>query len=1185
MQATQKPGGLRAYAEIPEEEDPISATMSFPGELRSGLAAVRSANDYGAVINASPELLLTAPIEELRLLFARFVREAACADRQRREEGMTSTRSQTLDHVLAERLENIGTLSEDDLRVAFTFFEGHAQGKRNEQIVSRARAALMMTDSPASHDAIINRWLKYVFLQLWNNRAVQLPLHFKVERSFSKDELKCILPSFVTCHLDHPSREQASFGFRFTLTTPWHDFSEVDLDGFGQHCLDLSKDRLKRAMLGLPRKRPFTPFTATLRTWRKHGASLGFPYTEEDIRNYLFWAERARRGATDLKPTEFIPGAVDRKLQTIRNGRARYSRRRDAAQVELLDHGNREELKRQILEGEKTLHETKLELIADSVNDPGDIIKYIVIMRRGTGPQRNNYFSRMHAFPFTIWPTWETIFERFLNNRRRSGFEGESTWKTLRLLFQDYICCYLPWWLELHPGIEYAIPLDPSDLHRFGGWTDGIEDETAPLPLLRFFDQVRRGSDRGVFNAFINDVHSFFEFCRGNAHALKLRRQDFQNPVVKEVDRVVVRNPSKTNKNPIPRAVVPYLLRFSYAVEEFFNKLTERLLNVGLSEADRGRLAVIRRGAKGYIPSEWDIDVGFEFNGIQYEIDYIPALVGWDYRLIRGRDDHKILLPQVSALRMVIVALETGIRFQGIQWLCQRTFNSLNGPHLASAELVPLVVSTDKVKEKPWKTIIVRRAHDVLLREEAFQSLMADADVECFVSYERREHSRFAPVMPLFRAAFSDYPISDKTYATAWERLIVAFGHWYAGAVRGAEPLRMWRFEADIDPISRKPREEIHVDGDERRPCCPIKLRLKHTPHSARSTFITSRSVILPIEVTGALVGQSNEATTQHYTVEPESEAAARVLAAANSLWEPDPDNPVHIRADRVNSALRRSFEADRLGTEKAFGFHTLSLLNESTSDTQGITLLRSSGMAQIAFRETHICPVGEQCPSDVLEIIVTPRRCGICPIAVKCVEHVTAIGAKRRVLLEQVREAETVLRIMQERGEPDAAMSDVQERRKLDMLEAEGWRTTLLILEETRRTLAASAPDFFVTGMPDAVRLHLRLVSKHAGPAEFIMHRLVDSHAYTSFETPIMRAQAARLRQRLLSSSEALSAEIGKLDGDPVRAFLSSLSVALQAHGVAPSFKASLATIKEDLLSPPADSGRPDMLEGIQRD
>ncbi|WP_091133633.1 hypothetical protein [Microvirga guangxiensis] len=1144
------------------------------------------ADGHDAVINASPELLLTAPIEELRLLFAQSVHEAVSVDRQFRDMGKTGTRHPPLDKVLAERLANIDTLSEEDLRTAFTFFEGYTQDNKNERVLPRARAALRMANSPVSHDVIVNRWLKYVYFQLWNHRAVQFPLHFKVGTSFSKDELRLLLPPVVTCHLETPQRDMASFGFRFTLTTPWHDFCEVDIDAFGLHCLSLGQDPLRREMLGFRTRQPYTPFTTTLWTWHGYGASRGFQYTEQDIEGYLYWANRARCGATDLKPTEFIPNAAELKLRTKRNVRARYERRRDSAQVELLDGDNHEELKKQILDGEKTLSQVKLELVADRANDPDDIIEYMKMMRRGSGPRRTEYFSRTHTIPTAIWRTWDAIFDRYFDNRRRAGFEETGEWRTLRLLFQDYICCYLPWWLELHPGIEHAIPLDPSVLHRFGGWTDASDDGTAPLPLLRFFDKVRLGSDRDGFNGFIHSVHSFLEFCRGNARVLELRHQDFQNPVVKEVDRVVKRGASKTNKDPIPKAVVPYLLRFAYAIEGFFITLMERSLKVGLGEDEKRLLWNNRRGAKGYVPSEWGVDVGFEFNGTQYRIDFIPALATWDYRFISGRGESggKVLLPQISALRMVIVALETGIRFQGIQWLCQKTFNSLNGPHLEGAELVPLVVNTDKVKDEPWKTIIVRRAHDVLLREEAYQSLMAESVIERLVPYERREHTRFAPILPLFRAAFSDYPIVDNTYATAWERLIVGFGHWYAGAVPGSEPLRMWRFEADTDPITRKPREEIHIDGTERRLCCPIKLRLKHTPHSARSTFISSRSGILSVEVTGALVGQSNAATVHHYTVEPESEAAARILAAANSLWEPDPGNPVHIRADRVNSALRRSFEADRLGTEKAFGFHTLSLLNESTSDTQGITLLRSSGMAQIAFRETHICPVGELCPRDVLEIIVTPRRCGICPIAVKCIDHVTAIGAKRRLLLEQVREAETILRIMQERGEPDAAMADVQERRKLDMLEAEGWRTTLLILEEARRKLAASTPDFFVTGMPDAVRLHLSLVSKHAGPADFIMHRLVDSHAYTSFETPITRAQAARLRQRLLSSSEALSAEISKLDGDPVRTFLSSLGVTLKAHGVAPTFKAALAAIKAD-LPPLANSGSPDLLEGSHGD
>jgi hypothetical protein len=1131
--------------------------------------------DYGLAtqINPTPELLVTAPADSLRTLFAEGVRDAVATDLRYREEGRTNTRRATLDKVLAKRMANIDTLMLEDVRVAFTFFEGYTQDNPRQDIVSAARAALMMEDSPPSHDAIVNQWLKYVYFRLWNHGAVQFPLHFNVGTSFSKEELKLFLPPIVTCHLDHKQREMASFGFRLTLATCWHDFADVDLDSFGAFSLECGRSEVKREQLGMRRKNHYTPFTATLWTWCRYGAAKGFRYSEEDVRDYLYWIERARCGATSLIPSDFMPHAQDRKIQTKKNIRAKYQRRRASAQVDLLDHDNRDDVKKQILKGEKSLFEVKLELAATRVNDPSEILEYIKMLRiKGFGRKsRIPYPLRMHSFPVETWNTWNSVFEEYFERKRRSGYEETAEWNTFRYVFQDYLCCYLPWWLELHPGIDLVIPADPSHFGRYGAWTDGPEDEAAPLPLLRLFDQVRLGSSNDSFNAFIRDAHSFFEYCRGQALMLRLRRQDFQNPVNKEVDRVITRQPSKTNKAPIPSAVLPYLLRYAYAVEGFFLTITERSLGIGLSKDEQRRVSQARREGVGYNPSEWGIEVGFEYQGTYYVIDSVPAVATWDYRSVRSADGppRRVRLPQLSGFRMTIVALETGIRFQGVQWLCQATFNSLNGPHLATAELIPLIVNTDKVRDEPWKTLIVRRAHDVLLREAAFQALMTEADVERRVPYERRDHTRFAPILPLFRAASSDYPVGDRAYAMAWERLIIGFGHWYGRAMPDAEPLRMWRFEPVIDQITGAPREEMYLDDDGSRPCCPINLRLKHTPHSARSTFITSRAGILPIEMTGWLVGQTNKATTEHYTIETELETGAKVLAASNSLWSPDPANPIHIRADMVDSALRKSFEVDRLKTERAFGFHTLSLLNEDLPDLRGIALLRSTAMSRIAFRETHICPVGEICPTDVLEIIVEPRRCGICPLAVKCVDHVTAIAAKRRQLLEQVDEANTVLGIMRQRGEPDSTMNEVQHRRRLDVMEEEGWRTTFLTLEQLREDLQHAAKEVFIAGMPDVVRLHLRLVTVDYEAAAFILHRIVDSYAHTAFETPRTRAQAARLRQRLLSSSEALNGEISMLENDPVKAFVASLSVALKARGIEPTFRAALERVRSELALP----------------
>ncbi len=1118
------------------------------------------------VINPSPHLVAYGKIEDLRAAFVKHVRSASQFDMARRDAGETTTNAPTLETVLAERLRTIDAMRREDFVDAFLLFEGYSQGAHDENLLAKALPALSLANPKKSHMTVLNRWLKRVFISLWNDRLVLFPLSFRLGSSFTKSELRTMLPPLAACFLDAPDREGTAFGIGLTLSTNWKTFADIDLDHFGAFSMQLGEDHIKRGMLGLRARNPYSRFTAALKQWSRSGAGQGFRYGDRDVANYFYWLDLARRCATTLKFSEFLPEAEERRKTVKETGKIKATRRLAAAQVELIDHEDRQSLRQAIMDGTKSLREVRFEAAAGKVARPEDILVYAKMVRgKGNGRTFGEaYPGRMHAFPDRVWSRWSDTFERWTAFKKRQGFEHIAGWDTVRYVFQDYLCLYLPWYAELL-GEELRLPADPAEFGRFGHWVEE-QQLNGPLPLTRFFDATRAGKGRDGFNSFVADCHGFFEFCRGSAPVLGFRRETFDNPVVPALDRMVVRGASKTNKSPIPRSVVPYLLRYAYECERFIMAASDLSIAGELTTEQRRAIAQVGYAGRPYDAELFGMAPTVDVDGRSHPIREVPPIAPWADRFIRGAEG-ATFIPQLSGLRLVIAALETGIRFQGLQWLCRKTYRSLAETVQEDAALVPLVVNTDKVRDRPWRTLVVRRVFELLRREEAYQERMADGLFDRVVNYEKRDNTRFAPVLPLFRGPQSEYPIADQGYARVWERLIVGFGGWYASTFPEREALNMWSFEPDPDPLTGKPQVVMHVDGSEERECCPLRLRLRHTPHSARATFITSRSGILPIEVTGWLVGHTNKATTYHYTVESDAEVGAKVAAAAEGLWSPDPANPVHIRADQVRSALRRSFDADRRGTESAFGFQTLSLLNDDEVEgTDGIALLRTSAMGNVVFRETHICPVGEMCPTNVLDVIVEPRRCGLCPLAVKSVDHLPSIGARMRRLLEQAREGSALQERMRARGEPMATLDEITDRRRLDVMEYEGWRASLLALTATLSQLEGAAPETFHVGMPDAVRLHLKMVARDVEVAEFVLQRIDDSAAHAAFETPTLRAQAAQLRQRLMSSSKALDAEIDLLEGDPVMALVSSLKVALDARGVTPTFRAALDAVSAGL-------------------
>jgi hypothetical protein len=343
---------------------------------------------------------------------------------------------------------------------------------------------------------------------------------------------------------------------------------------------------------------------------------------------------------------------------------------------------------------------------------------------------------------------------------------------------------------------------------------------------------------------------------------------------------------------------------------------------------------------------------------------------------------------------------------------------------------------------------------------------------------------------------------------------------------------------------------EFAENGD---PYCPLRLAPIHTPHAVRVTFISNRSGILAIEDIAEAVGHSNTLVTYHYTVEPFEELAAGIEVADKLLFDYDPDNPVHIRADRENSALRRSFERDPVDTEKRYGFSSISLLNEKTQDLKdGVELLRTTPMTEVVFRETHICPVGEVCPNDVWDLIQEPRRCGLCPLAVKSVDHVPAIAAKMSLLLEQMQNASSLLERMKAKGEPEAVLDDLNERRKLDSLEYLGWKRALMLLTSIQDDAASEDCNALHVDTPDLVKHHLKLVSTPSSKVEFVLSRIADAKVFPSMETPELRANANRLRQQLLANVGRIEEALQEVPvGDELTACLSSMRVVMDALGL----------------------------------
>jgi len=1005
-----------------------------------------------------------------------------------------------------------------------------------------------------SNLVVFRSGLKTVLLHLWHHRILMLPLTFKSGTSIRDSAYDELLTEVALLFWNYEQSRaikpqlHASLGswsddgfekaHRVVWATDWHSFEDIEIDKMAEFHSAVLKNKS-----GFPTTHwPFYNMLCELLNQRETRVN----FKCDDVKHYGHWLNG--RYYSKYSFDEFR-----RNLELIKKERA-------IAQSEnnLLNFRKRRARKREKLGDLTGVDFSKPGLIvlleqSASRNDHDAAIRYFSHAPRlqRTFASTDPYPGRLDIDVASLSRFWLRTFHGWLKFREHQGYEGDESARASLRIFCDYLFLYLPWWAELYPQNQLTLPASPADFKRFDFLVpSGKVVAEWPVSLLEIVKHRRRTI--GARGQVVSELSFYFDYLVGHQNLYpEFDGVVLTNPIIMKLDfpkgkRTI---PSKTNKVPFTRKVFPYLLRYLYALESFGVRLQQLALEGHLN-------GFAGRHSEAFVPEDHGHSIQLDFNSQVHHIRQVPNVFSIAKRTMRGLNGNvvKVHIPQLATLRILIVGLETGLRIQAVQWLDRRTWDCRNVNKSLDTYVYDLFVNTDKTKQTPWVAPLVFRARDVLLREQQFQESILEEQMELLIPYENRDASRFADVLPLFRAGGrTGNPVNNTRYYMVWLDLLMAFQKFYN------EQVSVGTFTPflEIKPcwiagIEAEGNMRIEYDEDG-VPYCPLRYSPISTPHSARATFVSNRSGIVAIEDLAKAVGHANELVTYHYMVEEYDQLVERIKAADEYLFNYNPGNPVHVRADLANSALKQSFNKDRSGTEKRFGFVSVSLLNERDELSQdGVELLRTTPMSQIVFRETHICPVGEVCPNSISDLIHEPRRCGLCPLAIKSVDHLPAIGAKMSQLLEQIHTATPLLEKVKNKAEPDPVIEEINDRRKLDVFEYLGWKRSFQLLSENLEKANTDQTNKYQVDEPELIRRHLKLVCKQNTKTEFVLSRIADVQAFPSMETSELRANANRLRQQLLANIGRVEEALQEIPaGDEITAFISSLRTVSQALGI----------------------------------
>lgn len=799
------------------------------------------------------------------------------------------------------------------------------------------------------------------------------------------------------------------------------------------------------------------------------------------------------------------------------------------------------------------------------------------------------YPGREHVQIQDIGRLWFVAMTAWVAHREANYETDKEVRMSLHMLV-DYVLMYLPWWNELHPEEAVELPAAPKHFARYlfvsrtvFHQEHGQPDVVLPKTLIELL-HLRRPFPDGK-NIALGLWQRFFQFVITAFEDNDLvAGKKMVNPIRLDFDRVKSSARVKTNKVPFAEDVFPLLVFYCQAVEAFGEYLQQRAY-------DQDVFKELPTGAEdGYDTAEWGYIPYVRYRSEVLPVRWIPNIYVVARRAIQANPEgtagiyvrgcrqnsgiNRLMvlnMPHLTIVRMLLTMVETGLRGQNVQWLDRFTWDSLSGVKTNVGQLhtwsppesfTTLLVNTDKSRDEPWTTYVSWRVRRSLIAESCFQAATADSNADAAVLYEGRKNSRFDPIVPLFRSYLGSYPFSDTNYNARWLQLLIGFEDFYNHGLRGREghreKLGLIKLEAALDVNG----SFLQTTRDkEKRQYCKLKLSTEHTPHATRSTYATLKDGDLEVSEIAEQLGHSQTATTNHYQLPSKARVIGKLEKLESKMkslaYDVDGSGAGYIDTESPSSSVRSAFNNDRDSAIQAFGFMpgvALWSLNDLSSDEESsIELLRRSPSSVIRWHPTHVCPVGNQCPSEIVVRTGALQRCGLCPLAVKCIDHLPAIAAKKNELKERIRLSAMQIKSLATRKGATQSQKDALHRNmNLDAKELMGWELSSQILHDKKQRMGAMHDGYHVD-QPEMVKRQLELVTRDASTAEFFLQRIADSNAYPSFESPEVRARAAKY-VRIIMARAGREDDAVLLDLEPyseLAAFASLIKPMADAKGL----------------------------------
>jgi len=730
-----------------------------------------------------------------------------------------------------------------------------------------------------------------------------------------------------------------------------------------------------------------------------------------------------------------------------------------------------------------------------------------------------------------------------------------------------YLFAYLPYWYAENPDFEYKFPSEPSKLISavFVSDLGLIGNMKRPMTFIEFFNaetDIRGWADTSKYSS-LKQVQLFFEFIEKHNESLP-GAKGFRQPINRH-DYPLTKRATGTNKRPIPRRIFKLFLTYTEAIATLSSVILEKALRGELSEDEltnlhsrRSTINCIKdQNSLGFIP------VVFH-KGKAHPLAIIPNVLNMELRNLTTGNAANI--PHPHGLHQILVSLYSGLRHNHIQWLDCSIFDQFVGNDNKKRDFAELCVNSDKAKNTFWKSFVNYKVIEILREQRAWRELIGEPNFKQKVYYNNNPVSKWGSFYALFAYLPDGRPHGDNFYSSCWRKLIGGLQSLLCDV--GENSIQLFRylppgFEIDDPNLNEKLLEY----GSKQNSFCEIRINSYLKPHSARVSLVSHAITFLPADLIGRHWTGQTEATVYHYVVPDEDETYTEQqrqnLSLRNSSYELGYEaslrktpvlNSPYIKANEVNSNLTKCLKDNFEETITNFGCISLSYQEEAKT---GIDVLRNTRGMGAAENLTEICPYGNLCPPEIVVQLKDWRRCGPCQFAIRSVDHLPAISAKIRQVLEGLLEIESRIAEAEINNNYTASELDSLEYHRNQLAEdLAAWQMSAEVLEVMRQRIASGqSTKAWHVQKPEIIEKNLRLAVFPSLGTEYVLARLHECEEFPTLESPQIRARFDLLRRKLLANTgnirEALKLEPSAKPGAECLGLLRSI---IAAHKLTPN-------------------------------